>query len=246
MRTQTLGVVSLSTLSLLTGSVLAKVQSRSGRHGHLKYKGFAYPPRANVQDLKDNQVDLGYEIHEGKLSPLTSKSPILTVAVFFPISDIVWLVTFPISSVTSSSTICRDTRGRPCRHMAIVVGSWEASSIVISCRKIASIPRLCQLQKSFEPHTISTISNLSSSLLLAWTLPLLLHYCLAVAKFVGFFGRRKDVKGGPDALVEEKADRGRTIANRSLPDHTVLPASSWPPKPRKRKAVLDLDGDNPQ
>ncbi|KAH6698442.1 hypothetical protein BKA61DRAFT_583272 [Leptodontidium sp. MPI-SDFR-AT-0119] len=67
MRTQTLGVVSLSTLSLLTGSVLAKVQSRSGCHGHLKYKGFAYPPRANVQDLKDNQVDLGYEIHEGKL-----------------------------------------------------------------------------------------------------------------------------------------------------------------------------------
>ena len=67
MRTQTLGVVSLSTLSLLTGSVLAKVQSRSGRHGHLKYKGFAYPPRANVQDLKDNQVDHGYEIHEGKL-----------------------------------------------------------------------------------------------------------------------------------------------------------------------------------
>ena len=35
---------------------------------------------------------------------------------------------------------------------------------------------------SSEPHTISTTSNLSSNLLLDWTLPLLLYCCPAVTK----------------------------------------------------------------
>ncbi|KAK0101748.1 hypothetical protein ONS95_006900 [Cadophora gregata] len=67
MRSQSLGLITLSALACSSSTVLAKFQSRNERLNNLKYKDFVYPHRARAQELKENQIDLGYEIHEGKL-----------------------------------------------------------------------------------------------------------------------------------------------------------------------------------
>ncbi|KAG4438276.1 hypothetical protein IFR05_006258 [Cadophora sp. M221] len=66
MRSQSLGLIAISAVTLL-GSVSAEAQPRKEHFANLKYKDFDYPPRAHAHALKDNQVDLGYEIHEAQV-----------------------------------------------------------------------------------------------------------------------------------------------------------------------------------
>ncbi|KAJ5046325.1 uncharacterized protein L3040_003571 [Drepanopeziza brunnea f. sp. 'multigermtubi'] len=68
MRSQSLGLAALSALAFfLTSTASAKSRTRNQRLADLKYKDFNYPPRVSAHRVKDNQVDLGYEVHEGKL-----------------------------------------------------------------------------------------------------------------------------------------------------------------------------------
>lgn len=62
MKSQSLGLLALS---FFAGTASAGARSRN--RADVKYKDFNYPPRAEFKDLKDNQVSLGYEVHEGKL-----------------------------------------------------------------------------------------------------------------------------------------------------------------------------------
>lgn len=64
MRSQGFGLVAISALTLLSSTVAAKPRSRADHTANLKYKDFVYPRRAHTRALEDNQVDLGYEIHE--------------------------------------------------------------------------------------------------------------------------------------------------------------------------------------
>ncbi|CZT01721.1 hypothetical protein WAI453_006765 [Rhynchosporium graminicola] len=65
MRSQSLGAIAFSTLTLLTTTTLAKTRSEE-RLADLRYKDFKYPDRVHAAGLEPNQVDLGYEIHEAE------------------------------------------------------------------------------------------------------------------------------------------------------------------------------------
>lgn len=67
MKSQSLGLIVISGVAILVSSVSAKAQSSKEHFANLKYKDFIYPPRAHAHALKDNQIDLDYEIHEAQV-----------------------------------------------------------------------------------------------------------------------------------------------------------------------------------
>ncbi|KAH9205609.1 Alpha/Beta hydrolase protein [Leptodontidium sp. 2 PMI_412] len=68
MKSQSLGLIVISGVAILVNSVSAKAQSSKEHFANLKYKDFIYPPRAHAHALKDNQIDLDYEIHEAQVN----------------------------------------------------------------------------------------------------------------------------------------------------------------------------------
>lgn len=63
----------LSAATLLASTASAKPQLKN-----YMFRDFVYPSRDKAHTLSDNQVDLGYEVHEGVPSVLLSDFPDLT------------------------------------------------------------------------------------------------------------------------------------------------------------------------
>ncbi|KAL2072020.1 hypothetical protein VTL71DRAFT_11363 [Oculimacula yallundae] len=66
MKSHTVGAIAIWALTTLSNTAYARTTSAEERLANLKYKDFNYPRRAHTHGLDENQVDLGYEIHEAE------------------------------------------------------------------------------------------------------------------------------------------------------------------------------------
>ncbi|KAK2628791.1 hypothetical protein QTJ16_001894 [Diplocarpon rosae] len=67
MKSQSLGLIAISACAFIAGTVSAKAHSRKEHVVNRKFKDFVYPANAAASKLTELQVDLGYEVHEGKV-----------------------------------------------------------------------------------------------------------------------------------------------------------------------------------